>query len=311
MAQSLSGTSELDVKSEVDKEIVSEGEILTYTITITGTKATDVDVPDFGKKIGDFPVVDSSTHQRTEGNKKIFEHWYKLRAGTPGTYTLPGVILSYKHNNKKMTTETQQVNIIVVAKEEQKKTSRNSAQEMQSEDIKDIKSLEKIEVPLSWYITGSSIIAFIIIAGILITYFIKKKHKKIQPAPSPVPPHQAAHEALKLLKQSTYLDSGQYKVFHYKLSEIFRNYLEARYSFPATDLTTDEILPYAQKMLNMSEQGQKTLKNVLYDTDFVKFSDMIPTKERSLELLNSVETFIEETYKQIDRADQGGMRHEV
>lgn len=307
-AQSLSEVTELDVTAEVDKEIVREGEIFTYTIIITGTEEKDIDIPDFGNKIADFPVVDSGTRQWTEGNKNIIEKWYQLKADTPGTYILPGVILSYKKNSKKLITETEQLNILVVSSEEQKKTSHNSAQEVPSGDIRDIKPLEKIAVPLSWYLIGSSVIVFVIIIAVLFSFFIKRKDKKIQPPLPPIPPYKTAREALNFLKNSNYLDSGQYKLFHYKLSEIFRNYLEAQYGFPATDLTTNEIIPYALKVPNLSEQNQKTLKDVLHDTDLVKFSDLISTKRQSLDLLNSVETFIDETYQETEAAEAGGIK---
>lgn len=302
----------LDIKTRVDKEVVEAGETFTYILTISGNREIAIDIPDFGEHIGDFPVVDSEIKEGTDGDKKVFEKWYTLRAEKPGAYPLPGITLTYKYKDETKIAETQGVKITVKSVESQSTPQVSSAQEGESEDIKDIKSLQEIPVPLSWYLTGIAVAAFFVIADVLIYFLIRRKKNKIPPPLPPVPPQQIAREALEALKQKNYLDRGQYKMFHYSLSEIFRNYLEARFGFPATDLTTEEIIPESRGIPGMSERNHRVLNDLLKETDLVKFADSIPTKDRSLELLNSVIVFVEETYKQLNRTEEGGgTTHEV
>jgi hypothetical protein len=308
----VSETLELEVRGEVDKEVVVQGETFIYTITIIGTQETDVDIPDLGKKIGDFPVVNSYEEERTEGSQKIVEKHYILKAVSPGTYILPGVVLSYKNNNIIRSTETQQLNIIVVSEENDKTQSTDSTQDKPSEDIKDIKPLQTIKVPLSWYLISGGTVLFFLIAALLIYFFVKRRKYKPKPVTPQLQPNQAAYEALEALDRSNFIDRGEFKLFHYRLSEIFRTYLEAQYGFSATDLTTEEILSLSCTHLHLSEQKYQSLSEVLKETDLVKFSDTIPTKIRSMELFVSVKKFIEETYRLNERVEEkGGSRDEI
>jgi hypothetical protein len=166
-------------------------------------------------------------------------------------------------------------------------TQNNSAAPT-TEDIKDIKALEKIE-RIS-YLPIVVIFSLLLIAACLYLYFRfkRKKPKPIQPEL----PHQIALSKLKALRNASYLDQGDYRAFHYALSEIFREYLQARYNFHATDLTTEEILALLSNSLTLNNKQQATVTAILTLTDSVKFAQINPGNDKSLDVLADCETFI-------------------
>ena len=84
-------------------------------------------------------------------------------------------------------------------------------------------------------------------------------------------------------------------MYHFRLSEIFRKYMEQRYSFSASEWTTEEILPYVQRELKLDDVLNDLVVSVLLNTDLVKFTDCVPDdKDSSLELLRAYK-FVDQT----------------
>ena len=94
------------------------------------------------------------------------------------------------------------------------------------------------------------------------------------------------------------------KHFHFRLSEIFREYLEGRFSFGATDMTTEEILKRLSDFADFDSAQKATIGNLLEETDKVKFADMLLGKTTGDQLVKEAETFVDETKKSENGDDQ-------
>ena len=158
--------------------------------------------------------------------------------------------------------------------------------------IKDIKP--PFKVPASfwdyfWYI----FIPILIIAVAYFGYKYYKKHKKVyipKRAYNPdIPAHIQALNDLHYLDEQKLWQKGEFKEYHSEISEILRLYIERRYSFPALEETTSDILDEIEARI-ASDSLKKDLKQILELADLVKFAKYIPLPDENI---NSIEKAIE------------------
>jgi hypothetical protein len=102
-------------------------------------------------------------------------------------------------------------------------------------------------------------------------------------------PHIRAREAIEDLERQGLFEKGYVKAFYFRTSEILRQYMEALRSFPAPELTTEEI---ALKIT--MEEDRKALA-LLRQADLVKFADIVPTHARKEEELREMLAYIDTT----------------
>ena len=106
------------------------------------------------------------------------------------------------------------------------------------------------------------------------------------------PAWEIAFEALDALHAEGMLDDGRHLEFHMRLSEILREYIGARFSFLALEMTTTEIA----KALSDKDTGEyrDELLEVLGDMDLVKFAKFTPPRELSDSCFDSVKRVVTE-----------------
>ncbi len=160
--------------------------------------------------------------------------------------------------------------------------------------IKEIKG--PLDVPFSFkellpYI-GWGLLAIIVIGVLIGLYFRYKKQNKpgeeIIKIPSR-PAHETALEALDELEKEKVWQSQEngVKLYHSRISDIVRIYIEDRYKIPAMELTTDEILNNF-KRTSMDAELKEKLRQLLQLSDLVKFAKAQPLpNEHELSLRNA------------------------
>jgi len=143
-------------------------------------------------------------------------------------------------------------------------------------DIAPVRKL-KSELPVwAYYLIGAMLILAILIAAVL--QFIKygKKHNGERNTASAWvdsrPNWKKALEDLYLLNHEKLPDKGEFIVFHYRLSEIMKVYLESEYGFPANEMTTMEIKRYLKQNKTVLMAEQDKLIKWLESCDKVKFA---------------------------------------
>lgn len=106
------------------------------------------------------------------------------------------------------------------------------------------------------------------------------------------PAWEIAFEALDALEAEGMLDDGRHLEFHMRLSEILREYIGARFSFLALEMTTTEIA----RALSDRETGEyrEELLEVLGDMDLVKFAKFTPPRDLSDGCFDSVKRVVNE-----------------
>ncbi len=158
-------------------------------------------------------------------------------------------------------------------------------------DIKGIMSVKTTWRDYIWYIIGALI--FIALITVVIIYFIRNK-KVAAPVISTEPVETLQEKTLKMLnvlEQKQLSQNGQVKAYYVELTDILRNYIEARFRTPALELTTDELLYSASKHKELNAYRQ-LLSTILYTADLAKFAKAEPLPAEHMAAMDSAKQFI-------------------
>ncbi len=159
---------------------------------------------------------------------------------------------------------------------------------------------DPIDAPFSileykYYIAGG-IIAIILI--VFLFYIIFRKvdvAAKIAPKPKR-PAHEIAMEQLKALEKAQYWQQGDLKSYYSGLSDIMREYLEARYRFLAIESTTDEIFTSLDRIDLVAKQRDQ-LKEMFTLADLAKFAKVQPLPDEHIGAMSIATEFVNQTHK--------------
>ncbi|MDM8543793.1 hypothetical protein QUF90_22180 [Desulfococcaceae bacterium HSG9] len=164
-------------------------------------------------------------------------------------------------------------------------------------DIYDIKPLEKAGLnPMLfvWVAVGIVIVALLIALAV---FLWKRRKKKQAPSAPPVPPEKIALMALKKIDLLIEKDA---KLFYFKITEILRAYLQARFGLDALEMTTEELLPKIAA-LELDKKLQNDLKALFYHSDPVKFAEQPADRQLMQNDFQFVEIFVNQTTPAVEQ----------
>lgn len=145
----------------------------------------------------------------------------------------------------------------------------------------DIKSIVQIPKNVWDYIQpylGYVLILLLILVCVII-YLIRRKNKKSETHKSE--PDVLAIKRLKKLNKSDYIAKDLYKKYYSELTSIIKEYMEARWNFPATKLLSDDLLEYLKKEKWIDENEIENLSGIFKTSDLAKFAKYKPTPEET------------------------------
>jgi len=169
--------------------------------------------------------------------------------------------------------------------------------------LRDIKPMQKypFQLPLWVYI------ALLIVALILAFYLWLKRPRKpkreyIAQTETKQPVLPAWQKALKALDELIKEDlptKGEVVLYHFRLSNILRSFLEENYHIPALEMTGNEI---ANILNRYNIPSAKEIRNFLNYSDLVKFAKREPSsaemEEKTLWLKNYLISFVGKTQEE-------------
>ncbi|MFH1139207.1 MAG: hypothetical protein V1816_24255 [Pseudomonadota bacterium] len=113
------------------------------------------------------------------------------------------------------------------------------------QDIIDIKPPLTLPLdPTILYAVAAGLLLAALVAGLV--WLLRRRRKKAAQPPPPVEAHILAAGELESLTGHIGLITP--REFYFRLSAIFRSYLEGRYLFPALEMTTEELLPRLESL---------------------------------------------------------------
>lgn len=142
-------------------------------------------------------------------------------------------------------------------------------------DIKPVRDLpfkfKEISGYATWGVIGLILLVLIIITVLkIMAYYGRSVFGLFKPA-LPVPPHVAAIRALEDLRSEHLWQSGEYKGYYSRLTDILRTYISGRYGVAAMEMTSAEIIA-ASKELELPKRCEMEMQELLRDADLVKFA---------------------------------------
>ncbi len=278
----------IEVKAQTDRTTATTSETITFTLSVLYSPGIKVRLPEPGSKIAGLRVVDFGEDGPVNMDTRlVYKKWYALRADIAGTYIIPSMNISYTDtDNTEKKLETPQIFLEV-------KSGASDDEEKQLEDIIDIKPLQETNRDLTLFIIAGSaaIIASLIVICVL--FYLRKKRQRRQEIQKPA--HVLALEALDNLKKEKLIEKGVVREHYFRLSDIFRRYIENRFNLRAVESTTQELLPEITKLDAMTESARSTTLEFLLHSDMVKFAKYPPTQEEIDKSHQEIVTVINET----------------
>ena len=262
----------------------------------------EVEMPGYTTTLGDFSVDDYHTipprMTGATGNARILvQKTFILEPYLPGTYTIPPLTILYQETKdgaeeNKLTTEEVQISV--------RSFLPDDTGDLQIKDIRPPEELPLDIIRLLW-LAGSLLSIFILaIAGFI--YWRKTRAKKeeviIQKSPDEI-----AFKELDTLLAEDLLARGKVKLFHLRISDILRSYIENRFGLKAPERTTEEFLSELTQDVQIQKallgDHKRLLGEFLNQCDLVKFAKHEPSIEESGKTVIICREFIEAT---IDRS---------
>lgn len=299
-ASTLSHASEPSLSASVTPDRSTVGQVLTYTLSISGIEPDTLKITLPEKKIV-YPekekedkekkksskeneqsaeesvplyIIKNATRDDTEtgGNRqvsiKIILSYYRT-----GTYSLPEIKIAGKDG-------------ITIGY----KIPQVTIEELNKEG-----ALEEIEPPVS--LSGNYTRIIWIIAGLLLAAactfllynYFKKRKKYEEPLTPAIPPIEIFLGEVESLKLGELIISGKINEYVFDISIIFRRYLSSMFTFDAAEMTTDEIASKIKKFMPpeiYSLFGEEIISNMRL-WDFSKFAEFTPSTELLLQNLDA------------------------
>lgn len=266
---------QVSIKSSVDRDVITIGDLIHYQISVTHSKDVKVEYPGLGANLGAFEIRDYTSYDpKKENGNVISKVEYVITTFDTGNYIIPPVMVSYFSSDSiKKELKTDIIKIRV-----------NSVKPSEAKDIKDIKPPLEIKINYRRYIYYG-LIGLVLIGLILgIIWYLKKRRKGgdfIPKRKKPIrPAHIIAIEELEALKNSNLLSERKFKEFYTIISDIIRRYVENRYFIYALEMTTNQVcdnLYNATKEVEIVELVQEFLSLC----DLVKFAKYIPEEDEN------------------------------
>jgi len=256
----------VDVTARADKQQITVGDILTYHVEALCAQGTTVSVPEAEKRLAPFELRDVHREdaKADDGRLKV-TFTYQLTVFETGEKMVSGLKLQYQAPGAAKPAEVSVPGA---------KVTVASVLPPDAKDIMDIREPVAAQMGPEQWLAAALIALAILVPLALLGYLLYRRLSRPRVKVTPqivVAAHEHALAELGALRDSDLLVTGQYKVFYTRLSEIVREYLEARYGVPAMEQTTWMIDRDLQRE-KVPQVWRDELVGTLRRADLVKFA---------------------------------------
>jgi hypothetical protein len=123
----------------------------------------------------------------------------------------------------------------------------------------------------------------------------KPRPELVKPAEPPKPEDEVALAALAELERNGPLRRGEFKAHYFRVSEILKTYIGARYRFDAAESTTREMINQLEEMRVLDDARLDRLESLFEKMDLVKFTDHVPLPDEGQMITESAREFVHNT----------------
>lgn len=280
---------QVGVKSSIDSNNILIGKQIHYSLIVKHQPKTDIAWPEINDYLGSFDVVKRDQKEPAkDGNQIIDQREYIITHFDSGQQVIPALKIGYRIPGDTafhfIETDSFIVQVHTVAVDTSKEIQPIS-------EIKKVPLTFKEIVPYGLGLIGLVALVFAIL------YYLKKKkqHQPLFTRPKPkLPAHVVALESLRQLEDEKVWQKGEIKLFHVRLTDILRIYIENQYDIPATESTTPEIIDFLKDLIEKQELLEE-LGRSLALSDMVKFAKYKALPDENNWCLKTAFNFVNET----------------
>lgn len=161
----------------------------------------------------------------------------------------------------------------------------------QFKPIKEIMYVPASWLDYLWYIFGAAVLVVLIVAGVV--YYLRRP-KPVVVVPEG-PKETLQEHTLRLLSEleaQQLWQKQQVKEYYVALTDIVRNYLEARFNTAVMELTTDELL-YKVQLHRELQPYHDLLSSILHTADLAKFAKAQPLPQEHTDAIDKARQLVE------------------
>ena len=281
---------EVQVKSALERDTILIGDQLLYRIGVAQPRELIVSFPVFvDTLIGKIEVLETLNRDTLELENEFIQvsQDYLISCFDSGFYKIPEQKITYNPGTGEIDVFSDPAYLLVLTM-----------------PLDTSQAIFDIKMPYREPVTLSEIVPYVL-AGLLaiaviflvVRYFRKYKRKKrgLLPKKPTEPAHIIALRELDRLKGDKLWQNNRVKMYHTRLTEVLRIYLEGRFDVHALEHTSDEILSELKKSGFNDNRLFEKLKDVLLLSDLVKFAKMKPLPQDNETCMLDAYIFINET----------------
>jgi len=281
----------IEVKAHTDRTTATIADPITFSLKAYYLPGIKVRLPEVGSQIAGLRIIDfGEDGPKQIDNRMEYRKWYTLRADLAGSYIVPSMVVAYTDEDgtaKELKTPQIFIQIKSVLTDEKGE---------KSQDIIDVKPLETVKRNVTpFIIAAGAVIGIAAIIAVILIYVQKRKKIKQR---AQLPAHIIALQELEKLQKEGLIQRGVVREHFFRLSDIFRQYVEDRFAVPAVEQTTQELVPELLKLEDMSIAVKSKAEEFLIHSDLVKFAKHVPGDDEVTESHAKVMTVIEKTKKE-------------
>jgi hypothetical protein len=260
------------VIAKTDRTKATVSQSIMYTIGVQYGSEIKVNMPEAGAKIAGLRITDFGENGPLERDGQLLhEKWFKLQPDIVGTYIIPSMTVSYiEETGDKKELKTPQIFLEVVS-------SLTNEEGEKSVDIIDIKPLQKMERDLKLFVFAGCAAAVLLVVAVCVFLYLRKRKKNSFEKRRPA--HLIALEDMEKLEKDGLIERGIVKEYYFRLSDIFRTYIENRFDIPAVEQTTPELVPEINRLEKTDSEVKLKAEEFLKYSDLVKFAKYSPQQE--------------------------------
>jgi BatD DUF11 like domain len=286
----------ITLHQQVNRKEITVADQLELSLEASAPENIKLKFPAYSASLGDFtlketrdlPAVMTGTGENLQIRHRIT---YILEPYLSGTYTIPAMTITYSENDTASVVselETEKIEIQVKSLLDQ-----DTGQAV----IKDIKPpllLPPNNLRLALLIGLILLLVTLAFCGF---YFWNKRNRKKESLEIELGPEEIARQELDRLLAENLLRKGEIKLFHLRISDILRRYIENRFGLQAPERTTEEFLVELSRAETTTKVLLKSHKALLTDfltqCDLVKFAQHEPSITECEKTILICQEFIE------------------
>jgi hypothetical protein len=275
-----------------DTTELSIGEQVRINLKYHGDKSDQVHWPVFKDTLTSFlEIIDQSILDTiNDGNTLTLSQDFLITSFDTGYHVVEPIVLPYRREGDSSFNFTETDPMLFAVHTVEIDTT------MAIRDIKEVLDAPvTLEEVLPQSLTGIGVIAFLILAYFIIKRLMRKP--ELEEAEEELPqviPHEWALENLEQVRHEKLWQQEKVKEYYTRCSDVVREYIELKFSIPALEVTTDEIVD-SLKEAKINDQAIDKLFQSLSLADLVKFAKAKPMPVEHEMCLEHLVDFVNET----------------